>query len=403
MVIEILVYLILIILAYLIGCFLPGYFIAKIKGINILKKGYKLPGTSNVKKVLGIKYAIITFLYDFIKPSLIFLVALIINSAFNLNLNQWFIFALPFVTILGHMFPFYLKFKGGHGIASSFGFLLLLFSFLIYKRELSLIAFLIALTIFIIVFIFVKKKTTTELGLISGTYLLLLFSLIFFKPLIAFIILLLHLLFILGNLIYFNFIEKVQKKEIKKEYTEHSWRKWLRPLASIFPIGFLFFQKPILALALIVFTFFIVIEILKYAKIRKIEKVFYRKKEKHKLSSFTYFFLGLIITLAIFEKYIATLSLFILIFSDLASFSIGVMYGKRKIINSKSVIGTLAFFASSLAIALAYYKFFNFSLILGISASIIASLLEILSIKINDNLLIPIGTSFFVTIIAKII
>lgn len=402
---ELLFLIFFIIFSYLIGSFLPGYFIAKLKGIDILKKGYKLPGTSNVKKVLGMKYAIIVGFYDFLKPIIAFAIAFFINYKFNLGIKEWLILLLPFFTILGHIFPFYLKFKGGHGLASCIGFMILLFSILILKKEVNFFIFLIFFTIASILLFVFKKIFSTQFGFVIFTYVLIIFTLIFFKSNAIFIILFIHLLFILGNVIFFDFKEKVQRKKIKKEHLEHSWRKFLRPFAAIFPIGFLFFPKEILILAIIIGIFFFIVEILKYAKIKKIEKIFYRKKEKYKISSFVYFFIGLILTLILFNKYIATFSLLILIFSDLLAYSLGVMYGKKEIVKGKSIVGSMAFFSFSIIIALSYYKFFNFNLIIGIYMSLIATILELLSekIKINDNLILPIGTSLAGLVISKII
>lgn len=402
---TILIYFLFIILAYLIGSFLPGYFIAKLKGIDIFKKGYKLPGTSNVKKVLGLKYALLVGLYDFLKPILVFFIAFFLNYKFNLKINDWLILILPFFTIIGHIFPFYLKFKGGHGLASCIGFMFLLFSLLIYKKEINLFIFLIFFILsFIFLFIF-KKIFSTQFGFMTAVYIYIIFTLIFFKPIPIFIILFIHLLLTFGNIIFFDFLEKVKRKKIKKHHLEHVWRKFLRPLAIIFPLGFLFFQKQTLILIIILTIFFFITEILKYAKIKKIQKILYRKKEKYKISSITYFFIGLILTLLLFEKNIATFSLFIIIFSDLIGYSVGIMYGKKEIIKGKSIVGSLSFLAFSIIIALAYYKFLNFNLIAGIVGCLIATILEIISnkIKINDNLLIPLGTSIACLITLKII
>jgi len=394
-ILMVLIYLILALFAYLMGSFLPGYFIAKLKGINIFKKGYKLPGASNVKKVLGTKYAIIVGAYDFFKPIFVFLISILIDK--YVNINDWFIFFLSFFVIVGHMFPFYLKFKGGHGLASCFGFMFVLYFYLMLKSFLNVYLFLTFLSLSLILFFILKKKFSTQIGCLAVIYLFLILTLITFKKEIPYIVLFILEIFIIFNVAFFDFFEKLNKKKIKKDKTV--WRKFLRPLASIFPVGFLFFPSYTLILAIILLFCFSIMEILKYTR-KKFTKYIYRKKEKRQVSSYIYFFISVIVCFYFFDKIISTFALFILIFSDLFAFILGTIYGKKKI-GEKSVFGSISFFLTSFLISLAYYKFFNLSLLYSIPATFISTVIEIIPTKIDDNLSIPLSVCIFLSIIKK--
>lgn len=111
---------IIILLAYLIGCFSSAYFLGKIsKNIDIRSYGSGNAGATNALRVLGKKMGILTFVLDILKGIIaVFLGQLILG--FNGGL-----LASVFV-VLGHNFPIFLGFKGGKGVATSLGVLLIL-------------------------------------------------------------------------------------------------------------------------------------------------------------------------------------------------------------------------------------------------------------------------------------
>lgn len=109
-------YLLVIICAYLLGSSSMSYYIAKIKGVDIRNKGSKNLGASNAMITLGWKYGIIVAIHDIAKSAIAVLIAQILFPT------------LPYIgavagvaSVLGHIFPFYLKFKGGKGFASYIG------------------------------------------------------------------------------------------------------------------------------------------------------------------------------------------------------------------------------------------------------------------------------------------
>lgn len=109
-----------ILIGYLIGCFSPSYFFGIIfKNTDIRNHGSGNAGTTNALRVFGKKIGIITFIMDIAKG---ILAALIGHWLMGLN-GQ--LLAGVFA-VLGHNWPVFLGFKGGKGIATSFGVLLII-------------------------------------------------------------------------------------------------------------------------------------------------------------------------------------------------------------------------------------------------------------------------------------
>ncbi|SHJ25730.1 glycerol-3-phosphate 1-O-acyltransferase PlsY [Hespellia stercorisuis] len=106
-----------ILIGYVFGLFQTGYLYGKIKNIDIRSQGSGNAGSTNALRVMGIKAGIITLLGDCLKCVLaIVTVRLIFADSHPESLPLLSLYA-GLGTTLGHNFPFYLKFKGGKGIA----------------------------------------------------------------------------------------------------------------------------------------------------------------------------------------------------------------------------------------------------------------------------------------------
>ena len=104
------------IISYFI-CGIPfGYIIYKIvKNDDIRKYGSGNIGATNVGRLLGKKYAIMTFLLDGFKGVFCLLIAKLLFN--HLLSNSIFFYLLLIVCVFGHIFSPYLKFKGGKAVA----------------------------------------------------------------------------------------------------------------------------------------------------------------------------------------------------------------------------------------------------------------------------------------------
>ena len=115
----------LIVVSYLIGSISFAMIIAKAHGIDLREVGSGNLGATNLSRACGKKWAYICFLLDVLKgfvPAFCtkyFLPSDVVGSAY---FGLWL--AVGAAAILGHIFPFYLKFKGGKGVATSFGVVL---------------------------------------------------------------------------------------------------------------------------------------------------------------------------------------------------------------------------------------------------------------------------------------
>ena len=116
--------LILIISAYLVGAIPFGFIIAKAHGIDIRSIGSGNIGATNVSRALGKKWAYICFSLDVLKGLVPMLFAVNLLSGQVLSVRIWILLAVGAAAILGHVFPIYLKFRGGKGVATSLGVVL---------------------------------------------------------------------------------------------------------------------------------------------------------------------------------------------------------------------------------------------------------------------------------------
>jgi glycerol-3-phosphate acyltransferase PlsY len=122
---------IFLLLGYLIGSVNFAVLVAKKHGVDILKEGSGNPGATNVKRVLGKGPGNLVFALDALKG---FVGAGLPYLLIRINPNDLFINEIFFVvcvagfigTLLGHCFSCFLKFKGGKGVASTIGGLLVL-------------------------------------------------------------------------------------------------------------------------------------------------------------------------------------------------------------------------------------------------------------------------------------
>ncbi|EGL35886.1 acyl-phosphate glycerol 3-phosphate acyltransferase [Parvimonas sp. oral taxon 110 str. F0139] len=155
----------------LIFCIIIAYFLGNISGGMIFGKllfnkdirdyGSKNAGTTNALRVFGIKAGALTFIVDLLKSILACFIGMKLLGLNGVLLAGIFV-------VIGHNWPVFLNFKGGKGIASSFGFII----FLDYKIA------IVAIILFITIVVLTKY---ISLGSILTTTLVLPISYIFFK------------------------------------------------------------------------------------------------------------------------------------------------------------------------------------------------------------------------------
>ena len=114
-------YIIVAVLAYLLGSISFGMIVAKLAGgPNLREVGSKNTGATNVLRVMGLKIGLIVFVLDILKA----LIACIIGRVW-LGLNGAMLAGLA--VVIGHNWPCFFQIKGGKGVASTLAVMLLTF------------------------------------------------------------------------------------------------------------------------------------------------------------------------------------------------------------------------------------------------------------------------------------
>lgn len=144
--------LIIVILSYLVGSIPTGILITKaVKGIDIRQHGSGNAGGTNVFRILGWKYGVLTILLDALKGAVaVILIARLYLGDFPFpNATPFDDFTLVQIfaglfAVIGHIWTIFASFKGGKGIATSLGFLIAIITI---DMLLALAVFFVVVTI----------------------------------------------------------------------------------------------------------------------------------------------------------------------------------------------------------------------------------------------------------------
>jgi acyl phosphate:glycerol-3-phosphate acyltransferase len=139
----------LIAFAYLLGSVPVGILLAKMKGTDPRKVGSGNIGATNVMRAAGKVTGALTLIGDILKGFLP------VAAAFMLDKPSLVVAAVGLAAFLGHLFPIFLKFKGGKGVATALGVYL----------GLDPLAVLIAVIIFVLLLL---KWRFVSLGSLVG-------------------------------------------------------------------------------------------------------------------------------------------------------------------------------------------------------------------------------------------
>ncbi|HSL41353.1 MAG TPA: glycerol-3-phosphate 1-O-acyltransferase PlsY [Desulforhopalus sp.] len=133
---------------YLIGAIPFGLLIGRMAGIDVRSQGSRNIGATNVSRLLGKKLGLLTLLCDCLKGFLpMSLAALALAESPS---REAVVAATGLMAVLGHMFPIYLRFRGGKGVATGLGVFLyfsplaILISLLVFLGTVALSGFVSA-------------------------------------------------------------------------------------------------------------------------------------------------------------------------------------------------------------------------------------------------------------------
>ena len=119
-------YIIVAVIAYLIGSVNFSVLISKkMAGFDVREKGSGNAGTTNMLRSVGKKAAVITLICDILKGVISIAIAIIVGNIVK-NIDKELLLQIAGITVvLGHTFPIFFGFKGGKGVATSLGVLLM--------------------------------------------------------------------------------------------------------------------------------------------------------------------------------------------------------------------------------------------------------------------------------------
>jgi glycerol-3-phosphate acyltransferase PlsY len=382
------------IIGYLIGSISPSYILGKlIKKIDIREYGDKNAGTVNAYKVLGLIPAFFTALIDVSKGLLSMLIAR------KLGATPICYSLAGLSAIIGHVFPFYLKFRGGQGVATAVGMLLYYLFFILKNGWLSLNNFFI-LIIVVLSFSYITKK-----GEMVGLVVLPLFGIFIFlnSPLnritIFTGIIIAYIIYInLSNLLKTNFL----KLNLSYDSARHIilWRLFLRPAAVLLVYFYLTYEKKnALYLVGSITLFFLLIDLIRliYREFNILlfkTKEILKSKEYKKFSSITLFLTACFLSFLLFERSIASMAVIFIIFGDFFSKYFGMRFGRNKIFD-KTFEGSLAFFNACLAGGFVLLHYIDLSFPIFLCGALIGTIVEILPLGVDDNFSVSIVSGSF--------
>jgi len=142
-------------------------------------------------------------------------------------------------------------------------------------------------------------------------------------------------------------------------------------------------------------------------RIPQVNDLLFRAEEQVRESAMVPYAVAILLTLITFPKPIALIAIYTLAIADPLSAIVGINYGKRQIVPDKTVEGSLAFFgASTLVSAAVLYpaaadapgEMLVVSVLIGLAAAVV----EMLPLRIDDNLTIPLFVAFFSWIVCAL-
>ena len=120
-------YIIMAVIAYLIGSINFSVIISKkMAGFDVREKGSGNAGSTNVLRTVGKKAAIITLVCDILKGVVSVLIALLVGTIAGKTANSAVVVEIAaLAVVIGHTFPVFFGFRGGKGVATSLGVILI--------------------------------------------------------------------------------------------------------------------------------------------------------------------------------------------------------------------------------------------------------------------------------------
>lgn len=120
------IYIVMGLIAYCIGSInFSVIFSKKFAGFDVREKGSGNAGSTNMLRSVGKKAAALTLICDVLKGIVAIIISMIIGNIFGETNKELLLQISGIAVVLGHTFPVFFQFKGGKGVATSLGILLM--------------------------------------------------------------------------------------------------------------------------------------------------------------------------------------------------------------------------------------------------------------------------------------
>lgn len=120
-------YIIIAVVSYFLGSIsFSVIFSRKFAGFDVREKGSKNAGTTNVLRTVGKKVAALTLVCDILKGIIAILIAYFVGKYVEDVNGAILVQIAGFCAVLGHTFPIFFEFRGGKGVATSLGVIMLI-------------------------------------------------------------------------------------------------------------------------------------------------------------------------------------------------------------------------------------------------------------------------------------
>ena len=356
--------------AYLLGSISPAYFLGKIlKGVDV-RDPFPAAITAAVDLSKGI--------------------AAVLIAENLLNLPAVWLLVPAWMAMLGHIFAFCLRFRGGGGMVTAAGICLFSCAVSIVQGSFApdrLVAVLIvAALVFsasrsgdltcLAAFFFLGIVTPLEMGFAPRAVLIFSLSLYCFA------------LAVRSTVIRRVFV-------IDPEIEMKWWRVIARPFALLFiPIDLLFGRTTLLFLIAGIGVILIGTDIFRMLSRHQLQLLF-KKKEIKRFSSMTSFVVAIFLIFLVFPGVIPYLGLAFITVGDLFSKIIGIKFGKVRLFRDRTLEGSLGFLAGSFMAGWVIYMLRPVPLYAVIAGPLFAAAVELFSMDLDDNFTVGIVTCGF--------
>jgi glycerol-3-phosphate acyltransferase PlsY len=385
---------------YLIGSISPSYALGKLlRGIDIRQHGDGNAGTVNAFKVLGPLPSLLTAIFDLGKG----LACTCAVAAFGGTEVQAYVAGVA--AIVGHVFPFYLRFRGGQGVATAVGLMLFFLGNALVRGWMPW-WHMAVLAGWVAVFAYICRRG--EMVGLMVLPLLLLFvdthapwcsEVLFLNVVVT------HILLV--NVWNLSVKKVVRLRPEVKEKVE-LWRVLLRPAALAFPLMNLRYgRQGALGLLGVVLAISVVADVVRAH--REVPEAAAHRNSYFvhpafltgvRLSRITAFLAACFLSILLFAPTVALAAIVFLVFGDVFAKLFGLQWGRRALLG-KTVEGSLACLAVCLVAALFLAEMVGLSPYALVAGAVVAAAGELLPLGVNDNLVMPLSSGLVMRILGK--